>query len=206
MSNSPTSPSLSSILPLSRPLQSRDKTAELLFTHKIFDPVAVVGIRGYYLATMGRPDRNDRGAYDDAIIVVSSSCHVAFNGNVDPSVYRREIASLKPGVWRYKPGTHGLSRPVAQRYPAFVQAAPVTVVRDSTGDAHGHPDPAPYEETGYFGINIHRGGSARTSSLGCQTIPPAQWAAFHSLVTEQLKRYGCKSFPYLLAEDSRAVI
>lgn len=192
-----------SMLPPSRPLQAPSKTAALLLQNDVRDAVAVVGIRGYYLATMGDPSRNDRGFYDDAIIVFSPSCHVAFNANVDPGAWRKGIASLKPGVWRYKPGTHGLSRPLSQRYPAFVQAMPVTVLRDSTGDAHGHPDPAPYEDTGMFGINIHRGGIKSVSSLGCQTVPPLQWGAFHALLSEQLKRYNQKTFPYVLASDPR---
>ncbi|HEX8310113.1 MAG TPA: hypothetical protein VF614_02275 [Chthoniobacteraceae bacterium] len=194
---------MSKLLPPSRPLQAPAATAKLLLQHDLRDPVAVVACRGYYMLTMGRPDRNDRGFYDDAIIVFSSSCHVAFNANVDPSIFRKDIATLKPGVWRYQPGTHNISKPASRRYPAFVQAEKVTVLRDSSGDAHGHPDPAPYEDTGWFGINIHRGGETTTSSLGCQTIPPAQWGAFHALLTDQLKRYNQKSFPYLLTVDSR---
>ena len=162
------------------------------------DAVAVVAIRGYYRDSMGVPGVNDRGIYDDAFIVVSPSVHATFNGNCDPSVYRPGIATLKPGVWRYKPGIHGLSRPASQRYPAFVQAAPVTKIMDPAGAAHGHPDEQPTEETGYFGMNIHPGGIQTTSSLGCLTIVPRQWEAFHALVLDQLHRYGQKDFPLLL--------
>ena len=181
-----------SLIPASRPLQNRGLTVAMIKAAGVTDLVAVLAIRGYYLDSMGAKGRNDRGIYDDALIVVSPDCHVAFNGNTDPSVFRKHIATLQPGVWRYRSGIHGLSKPKAQQYSAFVQAGPVTVSRD------GEPS-----ETGYFGINIHRGGNSGTSSLGCQTVPPAQWISFRSLVNDQLKRHGQKSFPYVLTVDAR---
>jgi hypothetical protein len=49
-----------------------------------------------------------------------------------------------------------------------VQAASVEVRRDGG-----------LIESGWFGINIHRGGVTTTSSEGCQTIPPErQWNQF----------------------------
>ena len=56
-------------------------------------------------------------------------------------------------------------------------------------------------ETGYFGINIHRGGANTTSSLGCQTIYPDQWEAFFALVKGEMKRAGQAVVPYLLTEN-----
>ena len=85
------------------------------------------------------------------------------------------------------------------QYLALCQrVAAVTVTRD------GEP---PYEDTGWFGINIHRGGINTTSSEGCQTIPPSQWEAFIRLVQDEMRRiYGDKSYkqatiPYLLIEN-----
>lgn len=185
-------------IPPARPQQDPATTAQQLLAANVHDSVAVVAIRGYYRDTMGVPGVNDRGIYDDAFIVVSPSVHASFNGNTDPSVYRPGIATLKPGVWRYKPGIHGLSRPPALQYPAFVQAAEVTVLRDPNGVAHGHPDEQPTEDTGWFGINLHRGGIETTSSLGCLTVPPMQWDSFHQLVLDQLHRYSQTDFPLLL--------
>ena len=105
------------------------------------------------------------------------------------------MASLKPGLWPvYRFGLHGKSQ-----YFALCQTGgKVTVVRD------GEPD---YEDTGYFGINIHRGGYNTTSSLGCQTIHPTQWDSFISLVKDQAQRlrgadWKGTSVTYALVERS----
>lgn len=180
-----------SIVPASRPQLSREEALKLI--HERFPGykggVVVLGVRGYYRDTMGKPGKNDRGIYDDALFVISDHVFAAFNGNTDPRVYAKRIANLAVGVWRYKPGIHGLSKPAAQRYKAFVQAAPVTVIRDQVG-----PD------TGWFGINIHRGGNTTTSSAGCQTIPPSQWEAFRSLLMTELDRAKQTEFRYVLID------
>lgn len=178
--------------PASRPQQDRATTAAQLEVMGVSEPVALLGIRGYYLDTMGERGKNDRGIYDDAIMLVSTEAYVTFNANCDPSIFRPRIASLRPGVWRYRLGTHGLSKPKPRQYTALVQAAPVTVIRDQVG-----------EDTGYFGINIHRGGINSTSSEGCQTIHPYQWDAFIALVRAELKRHERKSLPYALTEVAR---
>ncbi len=178
-----------SILPPSRPAQKRAVTENLLRKAGLQDPpVALVGIRGYYLDTMGEPGTNDRGIYDDAILLVSRQAHIAYNANCDPSAFRPRIATLVPGVWRYRVGTHGLSKPPERRYEALVQAGPVSVSRDGVAGL----------DTGWFGINIHRGGRNTTSSEGCQTIHPDQWPSFIETVKQEMKRAGVKEIPYLL--------
>ncbi|MCA1963052.1 MAG: hypothetical protein LDL31_03790 [Prosthecobacter sp.] len=180
---------MSALLPPARPKIDRPTVEQILRAHKTSATVAIIGRRGYYRDSMGQPGRNDRGIYDDALIVVSPTAFVTFNGNTDPSVHRKAIATLKPGVWSYKLGIHGLSKPKDQQYRALVQAAPVTVIRDQAG-----------EETGWFGINIHRGGRTTTSSLGCQTIPPDQWPAFIALVEAEMKRHQVKEVKYVLVD------
>lgn len=164
------------------------------------DRLFVVGIRGYYRDTMGKVGANDRGLYDDAIFIVAPGLHFSsYNANVDPSAYRlgkgigagKGMASLKPGLWRaHKFGLH------KGQYPALIQTGgKVTVHRD------GAPS---YDDTGWFGINIHKGGINTTSSEGCQTIPPAQWPAFIANMDDLAKRLGLRSavIPYALLEGA----
>jgi len=183
------------ILPLHRP-QAKKADILALIPQGVHDQVIVVAVRGYYAHTFGRAGENDRGFYDDAIFICAPDYFGAFNGNTDPSIYRKGIATLTPGVWHYQPGLHGISR--GNPYRAFVQARQVTVLRDGDDrDAHGAPAPA-VEDSGWFGINIHRGGINGTSSLGCQTIAPAQWEEFHGALIEQLHEHGQRTFPYVL--------
>jgi len=152
-------------------------------------------VRGYYRDSMGKAGVNDRGIYDDAIFLVGPSHFSSYNGNSDPSGYRKGhgtgaskgVARLKPGVYyAHQLGLH------KGEYTALVQrAGPVTVIRD------GDPD---YEETGFFGINIHRGRDGSTSSLGCQTIPPSQWFSFIENVKRILKDGKQKIVPVILME------
>lgn len=162
-------------------------------------PVVIVGIRGYYLNTLGRPAQNDRGIYDDALFISSPYIAKSFNGNTDPSHFRRGagkgrgkgMATLKPGFWpSYTFGKHRNHSGLA----LVQRAGPVTVIRD------GNPD---YEDTGFFGINFHRGGRLNTNSEGCQTTPPDQWRDFiETAIDEAQKCFGSvwetAVIPYLL--------
>lgn len=153
----------------------------------------LIGIRGYYLDSMGQPAKNDRGQYDDAIVVFSSNTVSAWNANTDPSRYRDGVATLCPGVHLYRPGNHGISRP-GGGYPAFRPATEdegLPVTRDGeNGVSRG------------IAINIHRGGENSTSSLGCQTIPPEEWDQFYAAVKAQLKAFPRKKFHYVLIDET----
>ena len=191
-------------IPVSKPKLTSEALKQKLEGLKIDRskfPLIIVGIRGYYLDTMGKKGVNDRGIYDDAIFIDTPNASVSFNGNCDPSAYRKGsgkgagkgMASLKPGVYyAHQIGSH-------KGYQALSQTkGEVTVVRDGTPD---------YEDKGYFGINIHRGGINTTSSEGCQTIPPAQWPSFIALVVSEAKRlYGPnwnkQTIPYVLINEN----
>lgn len=189
----------SSMLPTNTPQRSQADVLKFLTKKKpevdLTRPI-LFAVRGYYLNSMGVKAKNDRRIYDDAAWWISPTLFAAFNFNTDPNGYRagsgtgsrKGMAVLKPGVWDYQIGIH-------RGYQAFVQAGPVTVIRD------GNP---PYPDTGWFGINIHHGGSASTSSIGCQTVPWAeQWSQFKSLGYSELARYkASRKFQYVLVDQS----
>lgn len=188
------------IVPGSKPMMKRDALLQLVGLKLVPQPLPdlfVCGVRGYYKDTMGKVGVNDRGLYDDAIFVVGSNdVFASFNGNTDPSAYRKGrgtgaakgMASLKAGQL-YHSHCLGLHR---GKYMALIQTGgPVTVVRD------GSPD---YDATGWFGINIHKGGYNTTSSLGCQTIHPDQWPGFIGLVTNEMHSRKLGVMPYVLVE------
>jgi lysozyme len=179
------------MVPNSRPQQAKDKTLAMVIRARIEDRVSLVGIRGYYSETFP-PSGNQRGIYDDAIILLSPSVHATFNANTDPSVFKKGIAVLKTGVHRFRKGNHGISKP-GGGYPALrpsnaKEELPVT--RDITGDDMG------------IAINIHKGSYKSTSSEGCQTIYPSQWDGFINLVYSEMNRYNQKTIPYLLVEQA----
>lgn len=159
-------------------------------------PVVIIGVRGYYRDSMGVRGANDRGIYDDAIFVDTAHVFAAFNGNTDPSVVRpktgrrKGMAVLRAGLWlAHRLGFHKGYRALSQQMGA--------VIVDRDGD--------PKPDKGYHGINIHRGALRTTSSEGCQTIPPAQWDAFITLVVSEGKRaFGTawqqRTIPYILLD------
>ena len=192
----------SALLPKRRPQQSAgvtraviDKFKDLLPTDRRHDSVYVVGVRGYYLDTFGKPGENDRNVYDDAILVVEPNGAHNFNGNTDPSRFSTGIARLKsPQAVRYKPGLHGFNRK-AGPYPAFRQDSPCTVIRDNKGEDTDSPNH-------YFWINLHRGANTTTSSAGCQTVPPHQWTEFKTLVDGLLQKFNQQNFFYILVDNA----
>jgi len=168
------------MLPGSRPQISRGKLVGILNAEhpKWTDyPITIVGLRGYYRDTMGKPGQNDRGIYDDAICLLTPDVFWACNGNTDPSKGRPGMAVLQPGF--YPCYRFDLHRGKVSTYEAICQrSGPVTILRDG--------DPVP--KSGMFGINIHRGGFWTTGSEACQTVPPAQWDACYELAKSEAQR------------------
>lgn len=167
-----------------KPRLSRADIENLLVQNGVTDKVALVGIRGYYLDSMGKAGKNDRNIYDDAIFVISRNEFEPFRANTDPSINRKGVATMKTGVHRYHKGKH------KNRYWALrLVGDKVPVTRDGQGDSIG------------IALNIHKGGRRTTGSLGCQTLTPDDWDDFIELVYDQMDEYGQKTIPYLLVEE-----
>lgn len=145
----------------------------------------LIGIRGFF-----NKGNNQRGIYDDAIFLVRPSGVLSFNANTDPGAFKKGIANLCLGVWLYKIGIHGLSKPKKDQYQALVQASAVKLTRDDWAST----------DYGWFGINIHRGGYNKVSSIGCQTIHPKQWDDFISSVKTTMIIRKQNTIKYILKE------
>lgn len=199
---------MAATVPAAKPRLSYSRMKELIAPFSLDTvkyPLFIVGIRGYYLNTLGQQGVNDRGIYDDALFIMAPEAMSAYNANTDPSIIRRAtstkqgIATLKPGIYlAHKFDTHNGS----SSYPAICQRlGNVTVTRDGMAGEFTSPS---------FGINIHRGSYNGTSSEGCQTIHPAQWDSFYNLAKDHAKRlYGDKwnktVVPYILINNTGQV-
>lgn len=128
-----------------------------------------------------------------------------WRGTVDPGMYytldplnTHGCAHLNNGCWLYSLGSH-------KGHEALVQAAPVTVTRDEDRDAQA--EPGEFQETGYFGIDIHAGEGAHVGqwSAGCQVIfsdngwNGPQWTDFLHTV----KASGHSKWKYWLFDNDR---
>jgi len=180
-------------------------------------PVMFLANRAYYLETMGRPDRNDFGTFDDAAWIVTPTSVTAFNWNVDPSAegwnasLGKPYANLMAGVWPFIRGQHKGKGP-AWRQPYQEQAEDLDLGRYFTdGRAQGlfkvlRSVPARkihFVDEGYHAINIHWASRNGTSSWGCQTAPIApvnQWEEFQQLSYQLAKSFGQSWVPYALTE------
>lgn len=191
---------------MNRPQWNRQKVEEILKTKyaasgKTMPKVILLGVRGYFENSMGKQGVNDRGIYDDAMFIYAPNFLKSFNANTDPSrsgfnaKAGKGYAVLQPGIWLYKIGIHGLSKPKEKQYRGFVQAGKVTIRRD------GSIDTDTGEFSGFFGINIHRGGINGTSSEGCQTLVTEQWAEFFSTVEGLLDQHDQNIIDYVLIEQ-----
>lgn len=154
-------------------------------------PVMVIGIRGYYLNSMGERGENDRGIYDDAIILIGPGYYQTFNGNTDPRKHENGIAQLLPGWHLFKQGWHGYGKPTGHKAFRTANADQVLpVLRDGQkGIQKG------------LTINLHSGGFNNTNSAGCQTVFKGQWLEFQQAAYKMMDAENQKELPYLLLEE-----
>lgn len=172
---------------------SQEESARYLLTavQPHHDPVRVVAIRGYYLNSMGKPGENDRGIYDDAMVLIGPNYFKTFNANTDPRVHEKGKGLLLPGWHLFKKGWHGYGKPSGHQAFRTANAREVLpVLRDGqVGIKEG------------VTINLHSGGYTNTNSAGCQTIFKPQWDEFKKDAYLLMDKEGQKVLPYLLLEN-----
>lgn len=172
--------------------------------------VYFVMVRGYRFASMGNPERNDVGIFDDAGFLCTPTLFLPENLNTDPSRLGWNPSVGKPygmlksdRVWWFYPGAHKGHR------PSFRQADDAAVAK-MFGIPHegrfkvtrmwGHGDKRNYDEWGHQQVNIHRAGMSSTSSWLCLTVPLDRCDAWLQIATDELKRYGQRTIPVILLE------
>ena len=162
----------------------------------------IIGIRS-------KESKTNTNVFDDVIVVIwkkgTDKYIEVFPCTTDPGLYYlknnlsdKGCAILKPNQYRstWKIGLH------QGKYKALCQYKPVTVYRDSDKD-----NELDYvnEQTGMFGINIHKAGNESTQvhnwSAGCQVFARViDYNKFIDLVHCASKQYG-DIFTYTLLNE-----
>jgi len=141
----------------------------------------------------------------DKFIFINSGRVYRFDSTTRPGSYYllhllnpKGAAVLKPGQY-LDSWTLGLHK---NEYLAWVQTKPVTVFRDN--NLNDSAEEVGFEDTGLFGIDIHRSNQFSISKLvdkysaGCQVFAdPFQFNSFIDIC----KGSGLKSFSYTLLEE-----
>lgn len=170
----------------------------------------IVGLR--YRFTV--PDK-----FDDIITVFYKDqkgqwLYVSLQATTDPGAYWLKTWMNPKGTAILKPGQYinshciGLHR---GKYQALVQQNPVTVIRDNNKDNRLDFEGS-IQETGLFGINIHRAAGTGISkrvdkhSAGCQVLADASdFNLLMEIARRHKKLYGNKFTYTLLTLDDLAV-
>lgn len=190
------------IVPAQRPAVERATAVAWALEQGCTDDFFVLGRGGYFRRSMGT-DAQGRGVYDDAIVVVTPSVFLAFNGNVNPCRGEIGMASLQDGIWPMKRVTHHPN--TARAYPCWGQAGEVIVRRDGTETVEKGFKHPKYGEClggglwkGDFAIQLHSGFLYETGSEACQTVYRPQWAECDNAILAEMTARHLETFPYVL--------
>ena len=137
-----------------------------------------------------------------------------FQCTTDPGTYWLENPMSGLGTAILKEGQHRGAFKIGRHhgeYEALVQRTPLTVIRDANRDGVLDIDSG-VEETGMFGINIHRASAVHQSiqvdkwSAGCQVFcDPYQFEFFMQLCRAGRDAFG-NSFTYTLLNERDFVL
>lgn len=172
------------------------------FTNGIYN-LNIIGVRS-------KDSKESVNVFNDTLVLIYTAedgKHIeVFPITTDPGLYYlknnlsiKGCAILKEGQVRggWQIGLH------QGKYKALVQKKPVTVYRDSNKDSKLD---FVNEETGMFGINIHKSGESSTQvdrwSAGCQVFARVKdFNKFMNLVQKGNNKYG-NSFTYTLINET----
>lgn len=160
-----------------------------------------------------RSNTNIPNVFDDSINVLFTNntgqmIATSWKATTDPGTYwlrnpmnAQGTAILKPGQYT---GSHALGMHRG-KYLALVQVKPLTVIRDFNRDGKADYQTGK-QQTGLFGINIHRALASGTTpvidsfSAGCQVFAnAADFSTFLQLADQHKRLYG-NSFTYTLID------
>lgn len=136
-----------------------------------------------------------------------------FVGTTDPGTFWRQNPENVAGTAILKPGYYKDSHMVGlhRGYKALRQRGPVTVYRDANRDTKLDVT-GMKEDTGVFGINVHRANELVASvqvdkwSAGCQVIQDPDCFAFLIRICERsIEKFG-NLFSYSLLEERDLVL
>lgn len=156
--------------------------------------------------------------FDDNIHVIFKRAdgewlHNQFPATTDPGTHwlktfmnRNGTAILKPGQYRHshRIGVH------RNKYQALVQQNPVTVLRDDNADQVLDFN-TQKQETGIFGINIHRASvngvtkSVDKHSAGCQVLADVNDFNLLMQLAERHKKLYGNNFTYTLITEKELI-
>jgi len=159
-------------------------------------PFMLIGIRSKSDVT---------NSFDDFLILVSNNKIDIFSATTNPGLFWLKYPINKKGSAVLKPAQYidtwslGLHR---KKYTALVQVKPLTVFRDNDKDEKS--EETLINDTGLFGINIHRANmngktiSVDKHSAGCQVF---QNSKDFDYVISECKKSGQKYFTYTLLKE-----
>ena len=164
----------------------------------------IMGVRGWQ---QGGPVPNTKDRYNDTLVVMwvdeKGQKHVhEYKSTTDPGAYAKYYnpagdANLMDGQYNYQLGSH-------KGHTALNQGEAVRVWRDANKD--GIRQKGEYSEAGWFGINIHAGGTSESVSnysAGCQVIQGGWDGAAWKDFIKQMQADPDHKYKYTLIDSSK---
>lgn len=148
--------------------------------------VSLVGVRGYYLQTLGDVRKNDRIYYDDALFLIEKNRHFSsYNFNTDPSIFKHGVGTLV---------ANEIYDVVKHKHKGQYNALQIIKDKLTRDGLNGF-------DVGRHGINFHYDAEWYSKhSLGCQTLPRSQWDSFIATVYDLMRKNNLTQVKYFLIE------